>query len=135
MMANLEKLTIALTPELRAFVAQLAARESRSVASQVRHLVVEAHRRAGSPPSVPPSPVPVLPNVQPTPESIAEAWDRVAVMDREVAGLERKKLAGEESAAEEARRYQLKNETSLTKQRIVTAEQRMKSMTNGAEHG
>jgi hypothetical protein len=46
--ARLEQITIALPPELRAFVSGVAERESRTVAGQIRHFVAEAARRNGA---------------------------------------------------------------------------------------
>jgi hypothetical protein len=42
------QVSVPLDPELREFVAREAAREDRSVAGQIRHLVAEAARAAGS---------------------------------------------------------------------------------------
>jgi hypothetical protein len=41
-----EQVSVPLGPQLRAFVEQTAAREDRTVAGQIRHLVAEAARRA-----------------------------------------------------------------------------------------
>jgi hypothetical protein len=40
------QVTVPLDPQLRAFVEQQAAREDRTLAGQIRHLVAEARRRA-----------------------------------------------------------------------------------------
>jgi hypothetical protein len=55
--ARLEQITIALPPELWTFVSNLAERESRTVAGQIRHFVAEAARRNGASEHLTPLPV------------------------------------------------------------------------------
>jgi hypothetical protein len=43
------RITVSLTPELLAFIERAAGAESRSLAGQVRHLIVQAARAAGAP--------------------------------------------------------------------------------------
>jgi hypothetical protein len=43
------RITVTLTPELLAFIERAAREESRSLAGQVRHLIVQAARAAGAP--------------------------------------------------------------------------------------
>lgn len=126
-----EQITINLTPELREFVRREAERESRTVAGQIRHLVVEAHRRAGRNVIQPGSdhigyPGPVLPNVDPTPESIATARDRVATLQAEQKLLERKRRARDSSAADDARHDGLQQEIRQVQGQIAMAERMMK---------
>jgi hypothetical protein len=45
MAARREQVSVILDPDLRAFAEQVAAREDRSVAGQIRHRVAEAARR------------------------------------------------------------------------------------------
>lgn len=49
-MANRQRqqVSVPLDPQLRAFVEETAAREDRTVAGQIRHLVAEAARRAAA---------------------------------------------------------------------------------------
>jgi len=43
-----EQVSVPLDPELRAFVEREAAREDRSIAGQIRHLVAQAARQSGA---------------------------------------------------------------------------------------
>ena len=82
-MATMQQVTLSLTPELIAFVEREAEQESRSVAGQIRHLVVQAARRAGAPTA---PAWPVRPHLT-TPEEIAAAEARLSEHEREIARL------------------------------------------------
>jgi hypothetical protein len=123
--ARLEQITIALTPELRAFVNREAERESRTVAGQIRHLVVEAYRRAGSPPPSNHSPPPALPNVDSKPESIADARGRIAELKNEQLRLQRKRRARDSSAADDAILDALPGKIRFVEDQVAMAERMM----------
>ena len=78
---KLQDLTISLNPELRAFVEREAEKESRSVAGQIRHFVVEAARRNGTP-TLTPWPPPMS-----LPASLDEARAELAELSAEFAKL------------------------------------------------
>jgi hypothetical protein len=82
-MATMQQVTLSLTPELIAFVEREAELESRSIAGQIRHLVVQAARRAGAPTA---PAWPVRPQVN-APEEIAAAEARLAEHEREITRL------------------------------------------------
>src|SRR5262249_28466965 len=118
-MAKLEvQITVNLTAELRAFVAQSAERESRTVAGQIRHLVVEAYRRAGAPPVPTWDTGHVMPTVEPTTESITEARGRIDQMQQERARIERKRRGKDVSAAEDDRDLELRHLIRVEEQNI-----------------
>jgi hypothetical protein len=73
-----EQVTINLTPELRVFVARDAECNSRTVAGQIRHYVVEAARRGGAPTSEPWPPVLI-----PVGESLDATKTRLEALIRE----------------------------------------------------
>jgi hypothetical protein len=75
----MDQITINLTPELREFLRMTADRESRSMAGQARHYIVEAARRAGHT-NGSLTPLPVRPEIR-NGEELAEAKERLTKLE------------------------------------------------------
>jgi hypothetical protein len=73
-----ETVNISLPAELTALLRAAAARESRTLSGQIRHLVTQAVRLDDPPP--PPGAGKVMQNVESTPEAIAAAKARLKTM-------------------------------------------------------
>ncbi len=126
-MAEMEQLTVALPGDLVAFLRRRAKIEDRTPSGQIRHYVSEAARQ--EPPPEAPLFGSVLPNVQATPESIAEGKAIIADLRRKQARLAN--LKGDATAASDADAERYKFEAEIMESRVAAAVRQLPRPTNG----
>jgi hypothetical protein len=114
------RITVSLTSELLAFIERAAERESRSVSGQVRHLIVQAARAAGSPTAAPWPPIRV-PNVGHTLEEIAQAKNLLAEWEGEQERL-RAMPEMDKTVTHETRWRELRDDVATLPSNIAVAE-------------
>jgi hypothetical protein len=116
-----ERVSVNLSPELLAFVTQVAERESRSAAGQIRHWVVTEWRKAGEQPAAPVWPPIRIAHVENTPEAIAAAKAQLAAWEREQERL-RRMPDRDKTAAHEVRERELRDDIKTLRVEITMAE-------------
>jgi hypothetical protein len=129
-MANNEPLTqinVSLPPTLLDFLKSEAAHQDRTIGGMVRHYVAEAYRAAGSPTRR--HAVPPLPQVKPTPESIAEGRARLAHLEEKCAQIDRRRKSRTEntSAVEDTTQDKMMLEIDYLRKGITMAERMMEA--------